>query len=152
MRKLLTLVAAGLLFAGAVNAQQYGQTFKEENVMDVPALAKVMTQVDKMDKVVVKGKITQVCQAAGCWIKLKNEMGDDVFVKLKEVDGKHELTVPKNIAGKTATVYGTASKKIVTVKQQKHFAEDAGASDKELAKITKDKQQLRIDATGIVVN
>jgi hypothetical protein len=152
MKKLLTLIASGILYAGVASAQQYGNTFKADNAMDVPALAKVMTQVAKMDKVVVKGKITQVCQAAGCWIKLKNEAGDDVFVKFKEIDGKHELTVPKNIAGKTATVYGTASKKTISVKQQKHFAEDAGASNAEIAKITQDKQQLRIDATGVVVN
>lgn len=37
----------------------------------------------------------------------------------------------------------------MTVEDQKHYAEDEGATQEELAKITKPKQTLRFEADGV---
>lgn len=152
MKRILLLSILCALFSTFTYAQQYGTPFSTEHVMDVPDFVNSMKSMDKADNIVVTGTITEVCQKAGCWVKLENEEGDDIFVKFKETDGNHELVIPKDFAGKTAIVHGKASKKTISVKDQKHYAEDAGDSEEEIAKITKPKQELRIDATGVVIN
>jgi hypothetical protein len=153
MKKTLAMAVAALLLTGAAYAQQYGKQFKTDNAIEVNELVKKMKSKDKINDVVVTGTITEVCQAAGCWVKLENEGGEDIFVKFHEPEkGNHEMVVPKDISGKTITVYGVASKKTVSVKEQQHFAEDAGDDKEDIAKISKPKQTLRIDATGAVVN
>ena len=80
-------------------------------------------------------------------MKLKNENGADVFVKFKD----HEFVIPKDRAGRAAIVSGIAKKKTISVDDQKHYAEDAGASEAEIAKITQPKEELRIEATGVMI-
>ncbi len=152
MKKIFSAVVGVFMFAGVAHAQQYGKTFNTEEAIEVTELASKLKSKNKVENIAVTGTITEVCQKAGCWVKLENEGQDDVFVKFKEEDGNHEMVVPKDIAGKTITVYGVASKKTTSVKDQKHYAEDAGASKEEIAKITKPKEELRIDAVGAVVN
>lgn len=151
MKKISALLIAALISLSVTAQTKYGKSFDSEKAIDVPTFMTKMKASNKIDEVVVKGKITQVCQAAGCWVKLKNAEGEDVFVKFREDKGHHELTVPKDIAGKTAIVYGKASRKTVSIEECKHMAEDAGKSADEIAKITAPKQEIRIDATGVVV-
>lgn len=151
MKKLFILLSAVLISLSISAQTKYGKSFDSKKAIDVPTFMTKMKGTDKIDEVVVKGKITQVCQAAGCWIKMKNANGEDVFVKFREDKGHHELTVPKDIAGRTAIVYGKASRKIVSVEECKHMAEDAGKSADEIAKINTPKQEIRIEATGVIV-
>lgn len=123
----------------------YGQTFTETGAMEASQLSTKMGASTNMPNVAVKGKIAQVCQAEGCWIKLKNEAGEDVFVKFKD----HAFLVPKDLGGKQAIVYGTAVKKNVSVDERRHLAEDAGASKEDIAAINESREELRIEATGV---
>lgn len=150
MKKLLTILA----IAFAVNTAQaqegketyYGKKFETGRTMDVAQFSDAIKNTDKLANIRVKGAISQVCQSAGCWVRLQNPSGGDVFVKFKD-----HFTIPMDLAGATATVYGTASKKTVSVADQRHFAEDAGKSAEEIAKITQPKDEIRIDATGILI-
>ena len=103
--------------------------------------------VDNQFDGLVKAKVGEVCQAEGCWMKLKNPEGQDIFVKFKD----HAFLIPKDLAGHSAVVYGTAIRKTVSVEDQRHYAEDAGKTKEELAAITEPKVELRIDATGVVI-
>jgi hypothetical protein len=149
MNKIITLSAAALLFSVSsfAGGKLYGKKFKANNPISTSELSSKMGDQLKLADVVMAGEITEVCQAEGCWVRMKNEGGKDIFVKFKE----GTFVIPKDLAGHKATVYGTASKKTVSVAQQKHFAEDAGKSDEEIAKITEPKEELRVDATGIIV-
>jgi hypothetical protein len=151
MKNLLVLLATALLSINATAEEKYGKKFDASKATDVPGFVTAMQGKDKIDNVVVRGTITEVCQVAGCWVKLKNNLGDDLFVKFREVDGNHELVLPKDYAGKTVVVYGKGSMKTISVEQRRHYAEDAGATEAEAAKITEPTQQLRIDATGVIV-
>jgi hypothetical protein len=87
-------------------------------------LAKPADYVGKT--VQVKGKITEVCQAMGCWMNLTSDSGK--MVRIKVNDG--EIEFPKNSAGKIAIAEGTFSKSELTKDQAiataKHEAEEMG--------------------------
>jgi hypothetical protein len=66
------------------------------------------------------GRITEVCQAKGCWLMLEEE-GRSARVMMKD----HAFSVPKDARG-TAIVYGILSDKRVDESTAQHLAEDAG--------------------------
>ncbi len=154
MKKLFTVLAAACLLATtqtsfAQSGTKYGQEFtaNTDDVMSVSSFMSNMKGKTELQNVVVEGKITQVCQAAGCWVKLYNDAGEEIMVKFKD----HSFFVPKDIAGKNIIVYGTGEKKIIPVKERRHLAKDAGASKADIKKIKDDKEEVRIIATGAIV-
>ena len=153
MYKLIKIFAAGVLAlaitipAIAQNGKSYGKKFKTREAFAATELSRRMGDKPNMDDVVISGEITEVCQAMGCWLKLKNEAGEDVFVKIKD----HAFLMPKDIAGRKAYVYGNVVKKTVSVDELRHYAEDAGKSTDEIAKITEGKTELRVVAKGIAI-
>ena len=151
MKKYIILLLAAACLAAAAPAEAkkaYGKSFKVQNVQTPEQLTAKLEKQSNIPNVVVKGEIAQVCQAEGCWMKLKNTAGEDMLVKFKN----HAFLVPKDIAGKNAVVYGTAVKKTVSVEEQRHMAEDAGKSASEIEGITTPKTEVRIEATGVVVD
>jgi len=95
----------------------------------------------------VKGKVTEVCQEKGCWMKLDKGNGETVMVKFKD----YGFFMPKDIVGKEVVLEGEAVVKEVSVKQQQHYAKDAGKSEEEIKKITKAKKELQFIAKGVLV-
>jgi hypothetical protein len=145
----LFLAAACLSASSPVDAKKaYGKSFKVQSVQTPEQITAKLETENNIKNVVVSGEIAQVCQAEGCWMKLKNTAGDDMLVKFKD----HAFLVPKDIAGKNAVVYGTATKKTISVDERKHMAEDAGKSASEIEAINEPKIEVRIEATGIVVD
>jgi hypothetical protein len=143
---LFTLILAITSFS--LNAQTlYGEIFSDKESITTEELLQKLEKKTPIQNVIVRGEIAEVCQAEGCWVKLKNPGSPDVMVKFKD----HAFVVPKNIAGKQMVVFGTASMKKVSVAEQKHLAQDAGKSKKEIAKIKKDKIEARIEAVGATV-
>lgn len=64
------------------------------------------------------GRITQVCQAKGCWMVLEDE-GRSARVMF----GDHAFAIPKDSSGR-ARVHGVLSRKALTAAQSKHLEED----------------------------
>ena len=151
MKKYIALLFAAACLSAASPAEAktpYGKSFKVQSVQTPEQLTAKLEKQSTISNVVVSGEISQVCQAEGCWMKLKNTAGDDMLVKFKN----HSFLVPKDIAGKKAVVNGTAMKKTISVEEQRHMAEDAGKSSSEIEAITTPKTEVRIEATGIVVD
>lgn len=154
MKKLLFLAMTVGLFGTmasttsfAQTTKVYGEKFKAKNVQTPEQVAKQLESTDAVKDVVVKGTVTSVCQMAGCWIKMKNEGGEDFFVKFKGED----FHFPKDASGRMAMVRGTAKRTVTSVEQLRHFAEDEGKSESEINAITEPKEELRIDASGAVL-
>ena len=148
--KLLASSAVVLALSVPSLAQEgklYGKEFKKAKAFPVTELSTKIGSKGKMENVVVVGEISEVCQAEGCWMKMENGDGQPVFVKFKD----HAFLIPKDLAGHKAYVNGTASMKTVSVEDQRHYAEDAGKTDDEIAKITEPKVELRVDATGVII-
>lgn len=126
----------------------YGKKFRMARTMSVSNFIEAIKNVEKIENVIVSGTITQVCQAEGCWLKLKNPEGEDILVKFKE----NTFTIPKDLVGRTVLVNGTAIHKTISIKEQIRLAEDAKAGKAEISKINSTKTEIRIESTGIIVN
>ena len=59
--------------------------------------------------------------------------------------------MPKNIADKEVIVNGKAFVSEVSIEEQRHYAEDAGKSDEEIAAITQIKKTLSLEADGVLL-
>lgn len=125
-----------------------GMTFGEKTTakgsMDINELSKKVTEEETSVK--IKGKVSDVCTAEGCWLKMLSSDGK-IMVKMKD----HAFLVPVDINGKEIVVTGKAKVKMTSVKELQHYAEDAGKSEEEIAKITEPKKEIIVYATGILV-
>lgn len=92
-------------------------------------------------------KVLEVCQAKGCWMRLELQEGEEVMVKFKD----YAFFMPKNIAGKEVIVNGKAFVNEVPVEEQRHYAEDAGQTAEEVAKITEPKKTFSFEADGVLL-
>ncbi|MEH6536395.1 MAG: DUF4920 domain-containing protein [Psychroserpens sp.] len=92
-------------------------------------------------------KVDEVCQAKGCWMKLDLPDGEQVMVKFKD----YGFFMPKDIAGKEVIINGKAFVNEVPVDEQRHYAEDGGATPEEIAKITEPKKTLSFEADGVLL-
>jgi len=106
---------------------------------------KSLKKKNEIDRVTIKGRVTAVCPKKGCWVTLENTQNVEVFVKMKD----YALFLPQNIAGKTILLDAKVTKQETSVKELRHYAEDAGKSKEEIAKITKPKTEIRVLANGI---
>lgn len=147
------------LTASATSAQEkpttnpivYGASFENGATISPARLPYVLQEKKTLDSVSITGLITEVCQKEGCWLKMTTEKTNsqpEVFVKMKN----HAFLVPKDIAGKHATAYGKLEKKEQSIKEQKHYLEDAGASQKEIDAITAPKTTYVLIASGVKVS
>jgi hypothetical protein len=95
----------------------------------------------------ITGKVTEVCKAMGCWIRVEKADGSSLMVKTKD----HAFFLPQNLVGKTVEMEGTASVKEVSEEKRKHFAEDAGKSKAEIKKIKGAEKEVQFIASGVKV-
>jgi hypothetical protein len=90
-------------------------------------------------------KVKEVCKAKGCWMKLALAHGEEAMVKFKD----YGFFMPMDIEGKEVVVNGLAFLEAMSVEDQKHYAEDGGATADELAKIIAPKRTYGFEADGV---
>ncbi len=95
----------------------------------------------------MRAKVDEVCQVKGCWMKLNLEDGNQVMVRFKD----YGFFMPKNIAGKEVVIHGKAFVKETSVDEQRHYAEDSGKSEKEIATITEARRTFAFEAEGVLL-
>lgn len=114
----------------------------EPSDREVTELASIMAEPERFDGQVVKteGRVAQVCQQMGCWMELQaEEDGDAVRVPM----AGHSFFLPRDIAGRQATVEGTVEVAELDAETQEHLrGEGAQAAD----------QALSIQATAVIVH
>jgi hypothetical protein len=156
MKKLIAVLPA-LFFSFLLMAQppvvpaEKGASFGakvtgEETAVSADLLAANLTKEGQSKEIVVKGKIKEVCKAEGCWVRMETKEGS-FLIKMKD----HAFLVPVAMEGRTVVVGGTATFKETSVDQLRHFAEDAGKTAEEIAKITEPKKEIVMQASGIKV-
>ena len=125
----------------------FGASF--EKMSTIGGNGKVYENLKVTDTIItqITGKIKEVCQAKGCWMKVDLASGDEVFVKFKD----YGFFVPTDAAEKTVVMSGQAFIEEMSVIEQKHYAEDEGASKIVIEKITKPKRTLRFEAEGVLI-
>ncbi|MGB5497693.1 MAG: DUF4920 domain-containing protein [Maribacter sp.] len=91
--------------------------------------------------------VKEVCQAKGCWMKVALDGGAEAMVKFKD----YGFFVPKDMAGKEVIINGDAFVEEMNVADQRHYAEDGGKSEAEIAKITAPKKTFGFEADGVLL-
>ena len=154
MKKLL--FAAAVLLSMAATAQDkekvqaakgvvYGEVAESKNTVSPDEISTKL--VDHKFEGQVKGRVVDVCKAEGCWIRLQKADGSSMMVRAKD----HAFLMPENIVGKTVLVDGSAMVKEVSEEMRKHYAEDAGKSKAEIAKIKGPDKDVQFSARGVKV-
>jgi len=147
---ILFFVAFGFSFI--INAQEsaasgvvYGEVKDKGEMVSIDKLESSLKENKYNGK--VTGKVVEVCQAMGCWVKLQKADGSTILVKAKD----HGFTMPKDIVGKNVIVDGEANATEISEKMRKHYAQDAGKSKDEIEKIKGSSKELTISANGVKV-
>lgn len=146
------LIALGftvVLASSAAMAQKFSSFGKKINAKDVQPASVLVDKVQGTEAVTAKvtGEVESVCQMSGCWMKVKLADGQTMRVTFKD----YGFFVPKDIVGQQVVFEGVAKNKIISVADQKHYAEDGGATKEAIAKITQDKKELTFVAEGVLV-
>ncbi len=114
-------------------------------------LDQAIAQLNNVDSMAVKieGKVTEVCQAKGCWMNVVSIQGEStpMFVQFKD----YGFFMPKDCAGKRVVMDGMAYKSVTPVEELRHYAMDKGASQEDIAKITEPKEELKFMANGVLL-
>jgi hypothetical protein len=110
---------------------------------------RVQSLYDSKSKFITKFKaeVTDVCQVKGCWMKLNIGNNSEVMVNFKD----YGFFVPKDIVGKNVLVNGEAYKRIISINELKHYAQDRGDSKEVINSITKPEEIFSLTANGVEI-
>jgi hypothetical protein len=122
---------------------QHGQGVKLKT--RVP-LSQAVAEKKFTSTIAVTATVTEVCQVKGCWMILV-----DGETKVRVTFKDYGFFMPKNLAGSKVVVEGILSEEVLSEKDARHYAEDAGKSKAEIAKIKGDQRELGFEATGVLV-
>lgn len=146
----MKFVFTALLIASFAHADQ--KLGAPLTVKEAMPLASLMASPDPWvgKTVQVKGRVTEVCEMAGCWMNLTDNEGH--LLRIKVDDGV--IVFPKSSVGKQAIAEGKLEKHEMTrdqlVEEAKHEAQEAGRKFNP-AKIKAGKTVYQIAGSGAVV-
>lgn len=152
MKKLFSALLIVCFSVASVVAQKdakvasYGASITPDKAVDVKKLPEMMKGHDTLN-VKVTGTVREVCQKKGCWMKMDMGNGETMMVHFKD----YGFFVPKDCSGKRLVMEGMAFIDETSVDQLRHYAEDAGKSKEEIAKITEPERELTFEATGVLI-
>ncbi len=95
----------------------------------------------------VASTINEVCSKKGCWMKVPLNKETETMVRFKD----YGFFMPLDSKGKEVVLNGKAFVKETSVKELQHYAEDAGKSKEEIAKITEPKTEFAFEADGVLL-
>ncbi len=94
----------------------------------------------------MRGKIKEVCSKKGCWMTIDIDGKDQIMVKFKD----YGFFMPLNAEGEVI-MNGKAYVSETSVEELRHYAEDAGKSEEEIAAITDPKFEYGFEADGVLL-
>jgi hypothetical protein len=128
---LMSIAKSGLFFSSLISAGLYGQSAYQSFGAEMPedrialtlseAVASLGAEDGSSGSVKIEGKITEVCQAKGCWMVV---VDGDTYARVTFKD--YGFFVPIETSMQDGTIFGELSKTVLTQEQVKHYAEDAG--------------------------
>ena len=129
--------------------QQFGNKVISDQILNKKAFSKTYQELKQGDTVDVAfvSTVNDVCKAKGCWMKVAIDEGKETMVKFKD----YGFFVPKDIEKDTVIVQGRAFVSETSVDELRHYAEDAGKSEEEIAAITTPKKTYSFIADGVLV-
>lgn len=79
-------------------------------------------------------------------MNLTDDTGNEIFVKFKD----YGFFMPLDCEGQELVMNGFAVKSVTSVDELRHYAEDEGKSEEEIAAITEPKEEITFMADGVV--
>jgi len=155
MKKLTSVLFIFLCLGSMVYAQNatpakagstYGEAVSKKGAFPIADLQQKMGNAESLNAK-VSGKVVEVCTKKGCWMKLENADGETTRVTFKD----YAFFMPENIVGKNVVLQGVSKLKTTSVADLQHYAEDAGKSKADIAKIITPKQEITFEANGVLV-
>ncbi|MGV0925104.1 DUF4920 domain-containing protein [Empedobacter tilapiae] len=129
--------------------QVYGESFDIKNTLTKNELGKLydnMKNGDSLENIQFTSTIESVCKKKGCWMKVDLGKGEEQsFVRFKD----YGFFMPLDGEKANVIVHGKAFVSEVSIEKLRHYAEDAGKSKEEIAKITKPQLQYNFEADGV---
>lgn len=126
----------------------YGDVITKEGAITLAEVEKQMkaSSLGTSNEVLIKGKVSEVCQKKGCWMYVDNGAGGNVRIRFKD----YAFFVPINVTKWTVYAKGTAYFDTTSVNMLKHYAEDAKKSKSEIDAITQPLLELCFTAKGVL--
>lgn len=128
----------------------FGEKITEKSAVSKEVLLEKYKTLKKGDTLAVKvaSKINEICQNKGCWMTLDLGNNETAFVKFKD----YGFFVPMNAQKRNTIIEGKAFVEETSVAELKHYAEDEGKSNKEIAEITAPKIEYKFLAHGVLIS
>ena len=95
----------------------------------------------------IAGEIKEVCTKKGCWLTMDLPNGESMRVTFKD----YGFFVPTTSQGYPIILEGVAVLTETDVETLRHYAEDGGMSEEEVAAITEPKREITFEAVGVVI-
>tara|TARA_R100000501_G_C2558559_1_gene70182 strand:+ start:76 stop:582 length:507 start_codon:yes stop_codon:yes gene_type:complete len=166
MKKFAAILALSLIFIGCKNEKSNKETevLAEKNTASYNSfgaeinLESAISASEALNKfnslkpgdtldLKFKSKINNVCKKKGCWMILELPEGEDVRVTFKD----YGFFVPKDSENTDVIVEGKAFINQMSIEDQKHYAEDEGKSEAEIAAITSPEVSRAFIANGVLL-
>lgn len=125
----------------------YGDAFETDSILSLNELSQKIEKIGDTLQLTLKGTIKEVCTKKGCWMTLSLENDSEMMVRFKD----YGFFVPLDASGEVL-IHGKAFISETSVDDLRHYAEDAGASDDEIAAITTPKTSYNFEADGVLIS
>jgi hypothetical protein len=129
--------------APAKKGQEYGAGVSAKNVLP---LKRAVSEKRFATRIAVTATVKEVCQKKGCWMILT-----DGSTKVRVTFKDYGFFMPTDLAGHRVVVEGVLTEEVLSEADARHYAEDAGKSKEEVARIKGDQRELSFEATGVRV-
>ena len=127
----------------------FGEFIEEEGAIPIEDVVEKVKEGGEME-VKIRASVSDVCQKKGCWMNVTSADGSTdhaMFVQFKD----YGFFMPLDLGGGEVVMVGKAYMAVTPVDELRHFAEDAGKSEEEIAAITEPKEELKFLASGVVI-
>ncbi len=132
--------------AAGLTLEYFGDSITQDAAISADQLIAKMNGKDSIE-IKLTGTIEDVCQKKGCWMNLS--IGNNQSMKVRFKD--YAFFMPKDAAGKTVFIEGLAYRDTTSVAELQHYAEDAGQTKEEIAKITEPEINISFEANGVIL-
>jgi hypothetical protein len=146
MKTIFLLSILFLLSCTKTEDKFFGDIITKEGISEL-SLSSLLE--DKSEtKAKLKGEIVTTCAKKGCWMTVKMNDGQEMRVTFKD----YGFFVPKNgVEGQMTVVEGIVKKETTDIETLKHYAQDAGKGEEEIAQITTPKEEFTFVADGVII-
>ena len=127
----------------------YGEKISDDEAISKEVMREKFSSLKEGDTIAVKfsSSINEVCKSKGCWMKLDLGNEKESMVKFKD----YGFFMPLDSDDREVIVKGRAYVTKISVKEQQHYAKDAGKSEEEIANITEPKFTYAFEADGVLM-